>query len=587
MTDKLIHPFILSLISGRGNPGLLGWGGLLNSSIFIKKGIFLAKGIHMILRIKYIFALIVLLFCVSMIFAHPGKIIIDLPSAGKYSTGLTFDGSNLWLADYHDDKLYLINPNDGEIIRSIPSPGFWPMGLAWDGKYLWNVDAAQKKIFKIDPTDGTILFTIDTPTGNPDGLTWDGITLWVTDYREKKIMQIDLNDGTAVKTLTAPAKSAQGLTYDGKYIWCSDRLTDEIYAIDPDNGEVIIILKSPGKYPRGLAWDGKYLWNVDYQDDCIYQLVHHDDESFVLSETRKARITFTHEAKVFGQGLLKSLNTYIAIPENLNQQKIDSIGFEPQQFQEKSDCWDQQLAVFNFTDKPGESILTAKMIVEADISEIQYFIFPDQCGTLKDIPKDILKKYTADGSKYKLKDPLIQKLAKEIVGEEKNPYWIARKIFDYVRNHLEYKLEGGWNVAPVVLERGTGSCSEYTISFIALARAAGLPARYVGAIVVRGDDASMDDVFHRWPEVYLPNYGWIPIDPQGGDKELAADRAKNIGRLSNRFLITTQGGGDSEYLGWYYNYNQDYQTDPQVQVFFETFAEWEPMEVDSFIQDQN
>ena len=535
------------------------------------------------LQILSIFLLLILF---TNAISHPGKVIKDFPSPGKYSTGMTFDGKYLWLADYHDDKLYVINPENGQVIRSIPSPGFWPMGLAWDGKNIWNVDAAQKKIFKIDPEDGTILFTIDTPTSSPDGLTWDGKTLWVTDYREKKIMQIDLNDGTAVKTLTAPARSAQGLTYDGQYLWCSDRLTDEIYAIDPDKGEVIIILKSPGKYPRGLTWDGQNLWNVDYQDDIIYQLVKRDDEQFVLSNTRNARITFTHEAKVFGKGMLKSLNTYISIPENLNQQKIDSIKFEPEQYQEKSDRWGQKLAVFNYTDKPGESILISQMVVESEISEIQYFIFPDKCGTIKDIPKDIAKKYTSDGSKYKLNDPLIQKLAKEIVGDEKNPYWIARKIFDYVREHLEYKLEGGWNVAPVVLERGTGSCSEYTISFIALARAAGLPARFVGAIVVRGDDASMDDVFHRWPEVYLPNYGWIPIDPQGGDKELAADRARNIGHLSNRFLITTRGGGDSEYLGWYYNYNQDYQTDPQVQVFFETFAEWEPLESEKLIQNQ-
>lgn len=538
---------------------------------------FKKKGIIMFTKISIILSLYTLLILTSTLQSHPGKIIKDFESPGKFPTGLTHDSNNLWLADYRDDKLYMINPENDEVIRSIPSPGFWPMGLAWDGQHLWNVDAAQKKIFKIDPADGTILFTIDTPTGSPDGLTWDGETLWITDYKQKKIMQIDLNDGTAVKTLTAPAKSAQGLTFDGKYFWCSDRLSDEIYCIDPENGEVIIIINSPGKYPRGLAWDGKNLWNVDYQDDTIYQLVHHDDEQFVLTETRNAQVTFTHEAKVYGQGSLKNLNTYIAIPENLNQQKIHSMRFEPQQFKEKSDKWDQKIAAFNFVDKPGESILTVKMIVESEISEIQYFIFPDKCGTLKNIPKDILIKYTADGSKYKLMDAYIQKLAKEIVGDEQNPYWIARKIFDYVRNHLEYKLEGGWNVAPVVLDRGTGSCSEYTFSFIALARAAGLPARYVGAIVVRGDDASMDDVFHRWPEVYLPHYGWIPIDPQGGDKELARDRARNIGRLSNRFLITTQGGGDSEYLGWYYNYNQDYQTDPQVQVYFETFAEWEPL----------
>jgi len=490
---------------------------------------------------------------------------------------IIYPGKNLWLADYRVDLIFKIDPENGKVIHSIPSPGFWPMGLAWDGKYLWNVDAGQKKIFKIDPKDGSILNTIDTPTSRPDGLTWDGKTLWITDFKKKKIMKIDLSDGTAVKTYDAPAKSAQGLTFDGKYLWCADRLTDEIYMIDPDNGEVIIILKSPGKYPRGLAWDRKHLWNVDYQDDTLYQLVRQDDATYVLDNTRKAKVTLTHEVKVYGQGNLKNLNTFLSIPDNLPQQKINSINFTPDSFEKQKDRWDQNFAVFNFKDKQSGSVLTAEMVVETEISNIQYFIFPDRCGPLKNLPKDIVKKYTADGSKYLLADPYIKDLAKKIVGDETNPYWMARKIFDYVRENLEYKLEGGWNVAPVVLQRKTGSCSEYTFSFIALARAAGIPSRYVGAIVVRGDDASLDDVFHRWPEIYLSNYGWIPIDPQGGDKPLARDRARNIGQLPNRFLITTQGGGDSEYLGWYYNYNQEYQTDPQVEVSIETFAEWEPL----------
>jgi transglutaminase-like putative cysteine protease len=217
------------------------------------------------------------------------------------------------------------------------------------------------------------------------------------------------------------------------------------------------------------------------------------------------------------------------------------------------------------------------MIVKTEISEISYFIFPNQVGQLKDIPRDIREKYTADGSKYQIKSEYIQSLAKQIIGTETNPYWMARRIFDYVRETLEYKLEGGWNIAPVVLGRGTGSCSEYTFAFIALCRAAGIPARYVGSIVVRGDDASLDGVFHRRPEVFLPNYGWISIDPQGGDKPSPRDRAMNIGHLSNRFLITTQGGGDSEYLGWYYNSWEKVRTDPQVEVDIETFGEWQPI----------
>ncbi len=522
-----------------------------------------------------IFALLFTL--LTNLWSHPGKIVKQFKTPYSHSTGLTFDGKNLWVADHLADKLVCLNPANGKKIREIPSPGFWPMGLAWDGKYLWNVDKKQKKIFQVDPKDGTILNVIDAPSGNPEGLTWDGKTLWVSDYRAKKIMKIDLSDGTAVQSFPSPARYPQGLTFDGTYLWCSDRIMDEIYMIDPSNGEVIIVLKSPAPYPRGLAWDGKYLWNVDYQTDQLYCLVRQDEEKYVLTNPRHALVTFTHEVKILGKGELKNLDVYTAIPENLPQQKIISTQFSPQGYQFVEDQWEQRFAHYNYQNIPAENVLTSVMKVETEISEITYFIFPDQCGTMKDIPANIRATYTADGSKYQINDPYIKNLAREIVGNEQNPYWRARKIFDYVRNHLEYKLEGGWNVAPVVLKRGTGSCSEYTFSFIALCRAAGIPARYVGSIVVRGDDASIDDVFHRWPEIYLPNYGWIPIDPQGGDKPLPRDRALNIGHLSNRFLITTRGGGDSKYLGWYYNSFEKYQTDPQVRLEIETIGDWNPL----------
>ena len=76
-----------------------------------------------------------------------------------------------------------------------------------------------------------------------------------------------------------------------------------------------------------------------------------------------------------------------------------------------------------------------------------------------------------------------------------------------------------------------------------------------------------------------PNIAFIKYwGLRDGERKLPTNDSlsMNIGCLSNRFLITTQGGGDSEYLGWYYNYNEDYITDPQVKVHIETFGEWEP-----------
>ena len=141
---------------------------------------------------------------------------------------------------------------------------------------------------------------------------------------------------------------------------------------------------------------------------------------------------------------------------------------------------------------------------------------------------------------------------------------------------MEYELAGGWNIAPTVIERGTGSCSEYTFVFIAMCRAAGIPARYVGAIVVRGDDASTDEYFHRWPEVYLPGHGWVPFDAQGGDKPEPERQAAAYGGLENRFLITTTGGGGSDIIGWDYNTTARWTCRGRCLVEETSIGDWYP-----------
>jgi transglutaminase-like putative cysteine protease len=110
---------------------------------------------------------------------------------------------------------------------------------------------------------------------------------------------------------------------------------------------------------------------------------------------------------------------------------------------------------------------------------------------------------------------------------------------------------------------------------IAMLRAAGVPARYVGSVVVRGDDVSFDDVFHRWVEFYLPGYGWVPADPSRGDKDDSRSRAAAFGWIENSLLVTTEGGGGSEFLGWGYNTGESYTTAGRAEVKVETIADWD------------
>ena len=531
---------------------------------------------------------IIVIFLPFSIRAYTGEVVKSFKTPGSFPTGLTFDGKHLWLADKKTDKLYCINPRNGNIIRDIQAPAYWPMGLAWDGEALWNADVKggiplsenyDGKIYRINPENGTILKTIQAPSSSPRGLTWDGKYLWCVDNDSDEIIQFSPDDGTTIKSFKSPASDPRGLTYDGKYLWVSDRSYDEIYMVDPVTGNVLIVCEAPGPFTRGLTYDGKYLWAVDYQNDKIYQLKIRDGEKYKRSKEKKSKVTFYHQITNFGPGDVITADVYFAIPSDRPNQTITGIiDFSPEPANFLMDKWGQETAHFYYQNIKQGEIKNSEMKLTVNTYDVRYFIYPEEVGSMNEIPTEIKNKFLENNEKYQYDHHVIQNAVKEAVGDEKNPYWIARNIYNYLMKNMYYEMQGGWNTAPTVLARGNGSCSEYAFIYIAMCRAAGLPARYVGSVVIRGDDACMDDVFHRWVEIYLPGYGWIPVDPSGGDSSSPRHQANYFGHLANRYLITTESGGGSETMSWTYNSNEFWTTDPKTNIIVDHFAEWEPVE---------
>ncbi|MFZ9857005.1 MAG: transglutaminase family protein [Roseiflexaceae bacterium] len=68
----------------------------------------------------------------------------------------------------------------------------------------------------------------------------------------------------------------------------------------------------------------------------------------------------------------------------------------------------------------------------------------------------------------------------------------------------------------VVLTQQKGVCQDITHVMIAICRTLGIPSRYIsGYLYHRRDDhdRSQSDATHAWLEVWLPDLGWIGIDP--------------------------------------------------------------------------
>jgi transglutaminase-like putative cysteine protease len=526
-----------------------------------------------------LFAAALVAYVAAPLRAAPGDVKTSFDAPCKYPAGLATDGTHLFVIDWRAAKIHQVAATDGQLEKSWDAPTLKPHGLTYRGGRLYVSDDHSGGVYVLNLADGVVENTFEAPGSRATGLAYTDEVLFLLERRSGRIYKVLPEDGTILGYFDAPNSSCTCLAYDGRHLWVSDRIKNELYMVDPDSGLVLGILDAPGPYAAGLAWVDGYLWNVDFQTRKLYQLVVRDEQKYRLTDPREARVEYLWSLYNYGPGDVRDLAVSLAVPQEMpGQELLSDIEYATLPVRFATDRWGQRCALFEVASVPGGTRQPISYHVKARVSAIRYLIIPEETGTLSDIPEDIRAAYTVDGSRYRIGSSYIQNTVKKAVGDEQNPYWIARKIYNFVIDRLEYQMVGGWDVPEVVLKRGTGSCSEYTFAFIALCRAAGLPARYRGSIVVRGDDASVDEAFHRWAEVYLPNYGWIPVDANRGDKRAPADQARGIGDLSNHFLITTQSGGDSEYLGWSYNSFATYKATGYCKVEEGNFGFWEPFE---------
>lgn len=115
----------------------------------------------------------------------------------------------------------------------------------------------------------------------------------------------------------------------------------------------------------------------------------------------------------------------------------------------------------------------------------------------------------------------IARLAAELSAGEDDLYQVVFNTNDWVMQNIEYNLSTLAAEADMpsswVLEEEQGVCAEMTNLFISLLREQGIPARFVtGVAYTESELFDYNWGPHGWAEVYIPNNGWIPIDPTYG-----------------------------------------------------------------------
>lgn len=140
----------------------------------------------------------------------------------------------------------------------------------------------------------------------------------------------------------------------------------------------------------------------------------------------------------------------------------------------------------------------------------------------EEIPVNIRETYTDpsssfDGNLIDIDNPLVQLWAKQVVGNETNPYSMAYLIFQNLTHTLKYSERGepsqfSSEHASYTLESKDGVCQNWARAFAALCMANKLPVRTVwGTGFGRLNETWKKN--HEWNEIYFPKYGWVTVDP--------------------------------------------------------------------------
>ena len=146
-------------------------------------------------------------------------------------------------------------------------------------------------------------------------------------------------------------------------------------------------------------------------------------------------------------------------------------------------------------------------------------------------------------------DGEVRKLADSITKGKRTVLEKARAIYDWCCSNM-YRdpatVGCGKGDVCALLQKPGGKCTDISSVYIALCRAAGVPAREVFSI--RLGKKPVEDITgyqHCWAEFFLPGYGWVTADPADVRKAMLVEKLEEGDRKAKTYREFFWGGIDA------------------------------------------
>jgi transglutaminase-like putative cysteine protease len=110
----------------------------------------------------------------------------------------------------------------------------------------------------------------------------------------------------------------------------------------------------------------------------------------------------------------------------------------------------------------------------------------------------------------------LQALVEAERAKDDTPYQVALRFCQYVYDHFDY-IKGVTTVDTTLDEiwkLKAGVCQDFAHIVIEMLKLVGIPARYVSGYICTGHNGMRGEgATHAWAEAFIPDYGWLGLDP--------------------------------------------------------------------------
>ena len=200
--------------------------------------------------------------------------------------------------------------------------------------------------------------------------------------------------------------------------------------------------------------------------------------------------------------------------EDKPYQSVQIMNMSPRPCSEIKDRWGNRIAEYSITLPPGDHkdiVIDYRVRLCNYVTDIDWEKIPLRC----EYPEEVRPFLLPEGH-IESDNPLMKNLSSGITEGEPHSYFQALKIYDHIMDECTFELEREPQSALSALKSRVVQCCDSTLLFIALCRARGIPARYIGGLYLGLEEGDEYDCTHCWAQVYMPAYGWIDADPTQG-----------------------------------------------------------------------